>query len=777
MEFRDIQPRNFLPSRGARDKGEKRREHVMLIGGRDGPAVAGLPPRDPRFWSEGEQARWTRELESDSTYPDAKTQSRLLREVRPEQRLYGRGYMKVPDMSEILMRNLTMTRGRPVPVELTLVQENGELLALPLTVKEGPVFTGLLPTRGAEEYRGVPITWNQGDSRDNLNDILAAAGEFAKLSMPITLTAKDGSTTRVVSPALDGDEIKWTNGSMPLADIQAIDLLDPSDMDIQDKPFFARLVGIMGEFEGMLQLYPYFLIARLRAIRQRREGLPVPQAATFLGDTTKTEKVRQKAEKHLKQFAERSWALRLKKFNKDPLIFDVPAIDPVTGFKFRVDEEKNLFWAPAASREFDPVALLRPLYPGEGAILVNVDDYLRLLRMSGAKEMTGSVKSNPSRGPMRNFMNPVHYMTDRELEIMAAQEGLSVSGLLAKYKGRVMRKSERPRKSQSREMGFVSAGRRAAQTGAGLKITRRNSGWDPVMYEIEPGIVYEPDVRAPPEFVSNPFHKVTEPGPGKIQVTSKRGKTLYMTQNQIAKMGHKMLAEGEVQRALGKRNGKRTGDQIRKEIRDTLDRIYWTDYHTNEGMFTQEDNRRVRALYAELSALEGPDATLGEYRPPVEYSRGSRLYNNPARHRSQMSGQMRARADQARTKRRNEARRGRLAAMSADAAYEAAMIEGGMYNNPRHFRGVKQAQSPAERRHASLMRRHGDKSLTHLLVLSGDPEEQEAGARIERKLSRKAKKAEGTYGSVRDEVPGKYDEAEFQKFMGQLGLKGNPRRR
>jgi hypothetical protein len=99
-----------------------------------------------------------------------------------------------------------------------------------------------------------------------------------------------------------------------------------------------------------------------------------------------------------------------------------------------------------------------------------------------------------------------------------------------------------------------------------------------------------------------------------------------------------------------------------------------------------------------------------------------------------------------------------------------------MYNNPRHFRGVKQAQSPAERKHASLMRRHGDKSLTHLLVHSEHPEEQEAGARIERKLSRKAKKAEGTYGSVRDEVPGQYDEAEFQKFMVQLGLKGNPRR-
>jgi hypothetical protein len=764
MEFKDIQPRNFIPSRGARDRGEKRREHVMLIGGRDGPAVAGLPPRDPRYWSEGEQARWTRELESDSTYPDAKTQSRLLREVRPEQRLYGRGYMKVGDMSEILMRNLTMTRGRPVPIELTLVQENGELLALPLTVKEGPVFSGLLPTKSAEEYRGVPITWNQGDDQESLSDILAAAGEFAKLNMPIIVTGGDGSVTRALAPRVEGTDLIWAGGSLPLPEVRSIDLLDPTDMDIQDKPFFARLVGVMGEFEGMLQLYPYFLIARLRAIRQRREGLPVPQAAMFLGDTTKTEKVRQKAEKHLKQFTELTWARRLKKFGKDPLIFDVAATDPVTGFKFLVDQDKNLYWASAGSSEVDPVALLRPLYPGTGAILVNVDDYLRLLRMSGAKEMTGSVKSNPSRGPMRNFMNPVHYMSDRELEIMAAQEGLSVSGLLSKYAGRIKRKSERPSKSKSTEMGYLSAGRRAAQTGAGLKITRRNSGWDPVMYEIEPGIVYEPDVTAPPEFVSNPFQKVTEPGPGKIQVTSKRGKTLYMTQNQIAKMGDKMLAPGEVERALSNPRTFRGEQTPARRKRDT-----------------KEVRRRTAERAAFLATVPQGLYSDDVLKPPSRRKYPAGWEGSGQRQRRELQ-EFHALLPDIPIKSLEAMDFHDILTLMDERGvmhpkYEGMAMRLFGRENPRHFRGVKQAMSPAERKHAGLMRRHGGKSLTHLLAFSDDPEEQEAGSRIERIVSRRHKKAEGTYGSVRDEVPGAYDEAEFQRHMAQLGLKGNPRRR
>ena len=64
----------------------------------------------------------------------------------------------------------------------------------------------------------------------------------------------------------------------------------------------------------------------------------------------------------------------------------------------------------------------------------------------------------------------------------------------------------------------------------------------------------------------NPFTPVTQNAPGRIQVTSKRGKTLYMTENQIRKMGSKMLADGEIERALGRSNPKRPAKRPIKSV-------------------------------------------------------------------------------------------------------------------------------------------------------------------------------------------------------------------
>ena len=680
MDFQNIQPRNFEPSRARRRDVAKRTEHVMLIGGRDGPAVAMLPPRDPKFWSEGAQERWTRELETDATYPDAKTQSRLLREVRPEQRLYGRGYMRVADMTEVLLRNLALNRGRPLPTELTVVQDNGELLALSLIVREGPVFTGLLPTKGAENFRGAPITWSKGDAEDLLDDVLAAGREFASLGLPIYVTAKDGTRTRVLGPKKEGGKIVAQTAEFQLSDVQAVDLLDPSDFNIQDKPFFARLVGVMGEFEGNLQVYPYFLIARLRPIRRQREGLPVPQAATFLGDVTKTDKLRKKAAAHLKRFADETWAALMSERRKDETIFEVAVRDPASGLKIRVDEDKTLYWSPSPAAEFDPVALLRPLYPGTGAIVVNVDDYLRLSRMVNAQKPSGSVKSNPSRGPMRHFGNPVHYLSDRELQVMAASEGLSVPALLKKYQGHVLPKSERPRSaSRGAEPAFMSAGRRAAATGAGLRLTR-----------------------------SNPFQKVTEPGPGKIQVTSKRGKTLYMTQNQIAKMGSKMLAPGEVERALSRSNPKR------RYVTTT-----WGGHQYIPGGDEDDIGIAMMQGVGKASSKKGVrkvERFFGAQDPreTVKLRPGERAYEVVYR-------------DAATRRQASEFMTGTPATVKREAKkrYGAGLMEvfevkPGMgmdsYANPRSRRGVN------------------------------------------------------------DEVPGSYDEAEFQRHMAHLGMKSNPRR-
>ena len=113
-------------------------------------------------------------------------------------------------------------------------------------------------------------------------------------------------------------------------------------------------------------------------------------------------------------------------------------------------------------------------------------------------------------------------------------------------------------------------------------MARRNPGISPILsargygarvlwpkYTPDGGINSGSEIPVPPRntlqsnqsnliYRENPFTPVTQNAPGRIQVTSKRGKTLYMTENQIRKMGSKMLADGEIERALGRSNPVRT---------------------------------------------------------------------------------------------------------------------------------------------------------------------------------------------------------------------------
>ena len=113
-------------------------------------------------------------------------------------------------------------------------------------------------------------------------------------------------------------------------------------------------------------------------------------------------------------------------------------------------------------------------------------------------------------------------------------------------------------------------------------MARRNPGISPILsargyaarvlwpkYTPDGGINSGSEIPVPPRntlqsnqsnmiYRENPFTPVTQNAPGRIEVTSKRGKTLYMTENQIRKMGSKMLADGEVERALGRSNPVRT---------------------------------------------------------------------------------------------------------------------------------------------------------------------------------------------------------------------------
>jgi hypothetical protein len=132
-------------------------------------------------------------------------------------------------------------------------------------------------------------------------------------------------------------------------------------------------------------------------------------------------------------------------------------------------------------------------------------------------------------------------------------------------------------------------------------MARRNPGISPILsargygarvlwpqYTPDGGINSGSEIPVPPRntlqsnqsnliYHENPFTPVTQNAPGRIQVTSKRGKTLYMTENQILKMGRKMLAEGEIERALGRSNPnayrkgkgkfKQTGHSVQAQLR------------------------------------------------------------------------------------------------------------------------------------------------------------------------------------------------------------------
>ena len=258
--------------------------------------------------------------------------------------------------------------------------------------------------------------------------------------------------------------------------------------------------------------------------------------------------------------------------------------DPVSQLVMRVTPDKKLIWSDVvgSSKKFSPVALLREYYPGNDDIVVNVDDYLRLSRLTSVMppEEKPEVKSNPLGASMRH--NPiVHYRSQAELDALKVTLGAKRFAKMME-EGAILPAGARSQRSQPSGVGYIPAGRRAAQAGVGMRITR-----------------------------ANPFQKVTEPGPGKIKVTSKRGKILYMTRNQISAMGDKMLAPGEAQRALALANPARPRGAMSGAQRAAADKKR-SRRHMDANLdraFRRQDDEDDRKLFAQ----EDEDADFAKY--------------------------------------------------------------------------------------------------------------------------------------------------------------------
>lgn len=249
---------------------------------------------------------------------------------------------------------------------------------------------------------------------------------------------------------------------------------------------------------------------------------------------------------------------------------------------------------------------------------------------------------------------------------------------------------------------------------------------------------------------NNPFKPITEDGPGRIAVQSKRGKTLYMTPNQIMKMGARMLAPGEVERALqtksnpfgrGRKGGKNRKNPFGYGDVTSADGMPYEDpdsYHTTSSSGSSTPHHQyVHTTMAHATPAQLPPHAMAHVTPAVGplHKNPFGLYeeiepgivfepeymdsalDNPRTFRGGMSGSQRATADRKRAGRKASSSQRRLADMTRQAEYEAALegSDGGYYNNPRTFAGAKSKAA----RSAAALRKSQDRAIAHSERLIG----------------------------------------------------------
>ena len=167
--------RQFPPS-VAKSKKAKRRKHIMLAGGREGPEVAAKQARTARF-VEGGSPSWTSELAAEKTPEDARTQPPFLRAMVRDHRAYARGLMSVKDTIELLDKVVAYNQVNPdyAPlIEFTGVTTDGKLAS----------FSGLLLEPMVNTMsRDASSNWTQELRKlaDELRMIEAAVPRLTKI--------------------------------------------------------------------------------------------------------------------------------------------------------------------------------------------------------------------------------------------------------------------------------------------------------------------------------------------------------------------------------------------------------------------------------------------------------------------------------------------------------------------------------------------------------------------------------------------------------------------
>jgi hypothetical protein len=320
-----IVPRSFTPSvytyktGDRRDtKKQKRDEHVMIAGGREGPEIVddalrarkGKAPlrRTDRYAKDGSEI-WTKELADDKTPEGTRTQSPFLRAVQPQIIGYKRGLMRVSQSLQLARDAIeSATLPQPPTIEITSITDSGQLISVTgalesaeedtLAQSSSADWVGIL-RRLAEEIKVAQTAVAAPSLAQRPVDFFARVYLNLKkgVSIPVRQLAVsvDGPETRaagiartvvsgVYTPAEDEEIISFKGAplkpgtliTLRVGDVQYV-TVDPPQYkydEFVDTMAFARARGLRimpyasayGLSAGQPVIVPYSFIARLRVI-------------------------------------------------------------------------------------------------------------------------------------------------------------------------------------------------------------------------------------------------------------------------------------------------------------------------------------------------------------------------------------------------------------------------------------------------------------------------------------------------------------------------------
>jgi hypothetical protein len=457
-------PRYFTPSTTGRGL-DKRREHIMISGGREGPEIGMKEPRTSRYAASG-SADWSNELESDSTRPEARTQPPFLRGIQKSERAYRRGTMTVGEMLDVGAEVLDMAkkdRGFVPRVEYTAITPGNSLAAVTgilidndvdtLSQQSVPNWDAALGQLAAD-LKAVELRVGLAPRGESRVDYMAPVRVYLGLSgsdraVPISNMAvmsssggvarvgKASTVTGVYTPGESDGELRYKGEvlqagspiSLASSLIEYVSVDPPKYRTVEyvNSPGFARSRGFVIELEPEMAArigspplgritVPYSTILRLRAIHPKAAGGWERKSSRPIEDTKTIQRELEGAARHLARIRD-ALVLRARgRMTRDEEKRDISYRDRVTGLTFGLEDvsvrglsDPRVIWREVRLPPRVPGGVPMTYPPGgESALVgrrVTPVDLLRIIRAEAAAVGLGKLRSAEARrgDPLREY--------------------------------------------------------------------------------------------------------------------------------------------------------------------------------------------------------------------------------------------------------------------------------------------------------------------------------------------------------------------------------------